>query len=145
MNIRVLLSFVPILFALGCGPQADPWTEEKFESYLRIMGDTGTNFAAHDVCMPMIAGDEDVRERVALEVGAKRFSELEAFDTEAEYDRLLNFFDRTGGTDEEIERLVEAYDASHQEAVDIIQTIEQCETTLIDFHNAILNTGVREL
>jgi len=52
-------------------------------------------------------------------------------------------YGKDGANEEEMETLKEAYQLAYDDAADTINTIEQCEETLINYHNTILNSGVR--
>jgi hypothetical protein len=132
-----------LLFA--CEEPAAPWTTEESLKNLKIMEDAGIAFAVHDECMTQIVLDDDARARVSAEVEAKRFAQLNSYDTKDEYERLIAYFEKNGGTEDQIEALKEAHKKSYVDATEEINTLQQCEETIINYHNTILNTGVQKL
>jgi acetyl-CoA carboxylase beta subunit len=130
---------------VACEEPAPPWTTEDSLKNLKIMEDAGIAFAVHDECMTQIVLDDGARERVSTEVEAKKFAQLNSYDTKDEYERLIAYFEKNGGTEDQIEALKEAHRKSYLDALEEIKTLQQCEDTIINYHNTILNTGVRKL
>ena len=141
----ILVALGLLIGAVACGndaPQA--WSEENLLKHVDAMGNAGTAYAVHDICMPMIEGDEEISSRVSLTIGAKRYTQLLEMDTQAEYDKLIDFYRRKGGTDDQIDVLETAYQDEYDVAAEKLTSASVCEETVTDFHNTILNTRVRQ-
>jgi len=142
-TLTVLLSLTVMILAACADEATQVWSEKDLLRYTDVMSNAGTAYAVHDVCMPMIEGDEEISERVSLEIGAKRYTQLQAMDTAKEYGKMIDFYRRKGGTDDQIDILETAYGDGYDEAVEQLTSAAVCEETVTDFHNTILNTRVR--
>ena len=73
----ILLGFGLLIGAAACSndaPQA--WSGEDLLKHADVMGNAGTAYAVHDICMPMIESDAEISSRVSLTIGAKRYTQL---------------------------------------------------------------------
>jgi hypothetical protein len=122
-----------------------PWDEDDLLKHAHSMANAGKAYAVHDVCMPMIEADEETSERLSLAIGAKRYTQLQKMDVQSEYDRLIAYYRKIGGTDDQIEILETSFSDEYDLAVEQLTSLDVCETTVTDFHNTILNTRVRQL
>ncbi|TNE56744.1 MAG: hypothetical protein EP340_10870 [Alphaproteobacteria bacterium] len=143
--IRSTLAFVLLTgMLMGCDPKPEEWDEDTFYKYYDIMTNMGTAYAVHDVCMPMLEDDAEARKRLTQEINPQRWAELLELDTAEKYAEAIDYLSQIGGDNGQIAYLEEAYQTSYDAAVDQIYTADQCVDTLIDYHNTILNTGVRK-
>lgn len=143
LKSTMVLIFLSALIT-GCEPKPEEWDEDTFYKYYDIMTGMGTAYAVHDICMPMLEADEEARKQVTQEINPKRWAELLVFDTAQKYEEAIVFLNEIGGEEGQIAYLEEAYQTSYDAAVDEIHSATQCVQTLIDYHNTILNTGVRK-
>ncbi|TNE41350.1 MAG: hypothetical protein EP347_02175 [Alphaproteobacteria bacterium] len=145
---RFLKSALALVFlsglVAGCEPKPEEWDEDTFYKYYDVMTNMGTAFAVHDICMPMLDADDEARKRLTQEINPQRWAELLEFDTAEKYAEAVDYLNEIGGEEGQIAYLEEAYQTSYDAAVEQIYTADQCVDTLIDYHNTILNTGVRK-
>lgn len=149
MSIRTIGHMVAIsglcagLYGCGNGAPA-PWTNKDIEKFSEQMSNAGKAFAVADVCMPLIDSDADTRNRVILEISAKRYTQLLDIDTEDRLEDMIVFYENAGGTEEELAMLEASYQATYDETLADLTSIGVCEETVVNFHNTIINAKVRD-
>jgi hypothetical protein len=125
----------------ACGQeQPQPWNKAEMATRAETFGHIGEAYAVLDVCVPLVALDQDARFALTEKIGARSYSRLAGMDTTRELARFVAVHASQGGTPAQHAQLRAVYRDAHGRASKLVDTVAACVETLGEWANTLLHT-----